>query len=231
MVIPPDFLFRRFLVAAFVLWVRTSLVFFAIHLGPRNPAGMRPDEMAGDTAEQAAALEEKKETFGLSRPFSAQYIDYITDMYTFDFGESFTSRIPGGFGRAEPITDVNRLVFQKLMPRTVWRWGWSVLLAGLMGFPLGVALGYSDASWAAPGARVSGAVLKAAAVFILLTGLRTTLTYSNDLLFGFQWRTFIVESRRCLVLSSSRTSIVRQRSGGRSKRSEARSSSSLTSRG
>lgn len=188
------YLLERAGIAVLTLWVAATLVFLAIHLGPRAPV----DETAGDNpgmtpAQEQAALAEKKAEFGLHRPLAVQYADYLGRMFALDFGESWSSRWVDESRRAERTTDVDALIFGERLPRTLWLWGWTVLVALVIGVPIGAALGYSRWSWAVPGATVGGAFLRALPVVLLVDYVSPVLANSERFLFGFDWGHFLVE--------------------------------------
>lgn len=192
---PWPYLAKRTAVAVLTLAVAASVVFFAIHLGPRDPADATVDELfVADEDAAAQQLEQRKARFGLDRPLAVQYGDYLADVFTLDFGESWASRWADPTVRAEDTTDINTLIFEDQGPRTLWLWFWTLVIATLVGLPVGVLLGFSRWSWSTPGATISGALVRAAAVFLLVGTVGVVLQNSETFLLGFDWKTFLVDS-------------------------------------
>lgn len=78
-----------------------TLVFFTLRFIPGDAASA----MAGDTL-SGEALERLRDEMGLNEPLFAQYITYLGNLVTFDFGETITTRLPVAdlILRALPIT-------------------------------------------------------------------------------------------------------------------------------
>jgi peptide/nickel transport system permease protein len=114
------FLLRRvgFMLLAMLL---ASVIIFAVtQLMPGDVAEM----ILGRWAKEEAVRELRQE-LGLDRPLHVQYLDWLTDFATGDWGVSLTTRVP-----ARP------LVLQRLRNS-----GWLAALSLLMFVPLGVFLG------------------------------------------------------------------------------------------
>lgn len=80
---------RRLLLAVFVLWGAVTVVFIIVRMVPSDPAIL----IAGDTAtpEQLAAL---REQMGLDQPLIVQYLGYLGNALTGNFGRSYTQFVP-----------------------------------------------------------------------------------------------------------------------------------------
>jgi peptide/nickel transport system permease protein len=78
-----------------------TLVFFTLRFIPGDAASA----MAGDTL-SGEALERLREEMGLNEPLFAQYITYLGNLVTFDFGTTITTRLPVAdlILRALPVT-------------------------------------------------------------------------------------------------------------------------------
>jgi peptide/nickel transport system permease protein len=176
---------KRLVILFLALLVAITLVFAFIHLGPQPPV-----EAGGVGSEDQARLEAKKQAFGLYRPLGAQYADYLGDMLTFDFGQSWHNRntVPE---RRTPITDVNALIINRLI-HTAWLWFWALLITLVIGLPVGFGLGLRGTTRSASTASVGGAIIRAAPVFLVSVVLLAWLPRLQSLI-GFNWYTFIVE--------------------------------------
>lgn len=78
-----------------------TLVFFSIRLIPGDPAAA----IAGDNL-SAEALEELREKLGLNEPVWSQYVSYLQDIVSLNFGNTITTSLPiaGLMFKALPIT-------------------------------------------------------------------------------------------------------------------------------
>jgi peptide/nickel transport system permease protein len=78
-----------------------TLVFFTLRFIPGDAASA----MAGDTL-SGEALERLREGMGLNRPILVQYLDYLGNLLTFDFGHTITTGLPVAelILRALPVT-------------------------------------------------------------------------------------------------------------------------------
>ncbi|MCU0906570.1 MAG: ABC transporter permease [Rhodobacteraceae bacterium] len=78
-----------------------TLVFFTLRFIPGDAASA----MAGDTI-SGEALERLREAMGLNKPILAQYVDYLGNLLTFDFGHTITTGLPVSdlILRALPVT-------------------------------------------------------------------------------------------------------------------------------
>lgn len=79
---------RRIVLNFFVLWLVATMVFLAIRVLPGNYATQQFASMSlgGVTPESIVRAEE---ILGLDKPYTEQYIDFMTDLITLDLGESF----------------------------------------------------------------------------------------------------------------------------------------------
>jgi peptide/nickel transport system permease protein len=116
------FLLRRLAQAVFVIFVVTLLVAWAVRLSG-DPAVMLAQGAGSVTAHD---LENIRRGLGLDRPFSAQYLGFVSGMLHGDFGRSFM----GG-------TSVALLVRQAL-PLTLLLAFVSLALSLLLSIPLGI---------------------------------------------------------------------------------------------
>ncbi len=115
------FVVRRLLLAVFVLWGTVTVVFVVVRLVPADPAIL----IAGDTA-TPEQLAEIRAQMGLDQPLILQYLGYLGDALTGNFGRSYTQFVPA-----------MDLVAQ-VLPNTVLLAFLAVTLAFLVSFPLGL---------------------------------------------------------------------------------------------
>lgn len=112
---------RRLAVGALTLWVVTVLVFLIIHNLDGDPVSVLLRQYA--TPETRAALEAH---WGLDRTLPEQYLTWLGNVATGDFGTSITSNIP-----------VRETLAERL-PRTLGLMAGGLLLALLVAIPCGM---------------------------------------------------------------------------------------------
>src|SRR4030095_9878481 len=113
---------RRLFFLVFVLFGLSLITFTLSHLVPADPARL----IAGPRASKSA-VEKVRHEYGLDKPVYEQYVDYMKGVTQLDFGRSFTSRRPG------------REDLGRYLPATIALGLYALLLAALVGIPLGVA--------------------------------------------------------------------------------------------
>ncbi|HEY2066507.1 MAG TPA: ABC transporter permease [Gemmatimonadaceae bacterium] len=119
------YLAGRLLQAVGVVFLVTTLTFVLVHLAPGDPIAMTLERPGiGD-----AVREQWRESFGLDRPISEQYVRWLGNAARGELGYSFSHR--------RPVRDV----LADALPRTVLLSG----LAIVFSFALGVILGVLQA--------------------------------------------------------------------------------------
>lgn len=118
------FVFRRFGQAVIVLIIMSMLVFAGVYV-----IGNPVDVLISPDATQAIR-EQVIAQYGLDQPLWKQYFDFVGSMSTGDFGRSFVFNMP-----------VGELISQRL-PATLELAVIAVILASLIGVPLGIYAGY-----------------------------------------------------------------------------------------
>jgi peptide/nickel transport system permease protein len=156
------FLAKRIVYAVAVLFAATSLVFGLIFLAGDPLAGLVPP---GASPEQQAVIRHR---FALDRPVAAQYAKFVERAVQGDFGESWRRR--------EPAMDA---VLSQL-PATLKLATAAMVLALLIGLPLGIAVGTRPGGWRDTG--VTGFALLGQAIPAFWLG--TVLI----LLFAVRWQ-------------------------------------------
>jgi peptide/nickel transport system permease protein len=104
------YLLRRCLQTLFILWALLTILFFLFRLMPGDPVGILVS--ADLTAEAKAAL---RAAWGLDRPLAEQYVRYVGNLLSGDFGLSFQHRLPVWQVLGEKV--VNTLVL--MVPATI----------------------------------------------------------------------------------------------------------------
>ena len=99
------YIVKRLLLAIPTILGAVTLVFFAMHLAPGDPAILFvPPDLEGDAAaERMAAVNEK---YGFNDPLPVQYVRYLRNTLTFNFGTSLRTRraVIDDLGRRVPHT-------------------------------------------------------------------------------------------------------------------------------
>jgi peptide/nickel transport system permease protein len=172
------YLGKRLLMTVPVLWAGMSMTWFAIYMGPIDPAA----SVLGDTQLQDPdAYEAAQEQLGLNRPPLEHYQDWMWNMLTLDLGQTWL---------VYPGSSAETLIMQ-FLPRTLWLGVWAVLIAVFVGVPLGFYAGLRSNTLADYVASLGGIVWRAMPNFWLAVMVLTLLVQSQDLL-GLDWDSFLV---------------------------------------
>jgi len=115
------FFLKRFLLLIPTLLGVVTIVFFLIHMIPGDPVEI----MLGENALQSNKAELTRE-LGLDKPLSYQYIHYIVNLVKGDMGKSIFHR-----------DKVSTIIFERF-PATLWLSFYSMIVAILIAFPLGI---------------------------------------------------------------------------------------------
>jgi peptide/nickel transport system permease protein len=180
-----SYFLKRLVLSVPVLLFGTSLVFIIIRAGPIDPVsailGQSPDPQAYNDIAVQLGLQTPG---GEPVPIWGQYIDYMTDLLTFDLGQSWV---------VNPSTGVYSIIVSRA-PQTIWLGFWSVLIALFIGIPLGFYAGLNPNTWSDYTASFGGIVWRAMPNFWLAVILVSVLSQSEEFLFGFDWQSFITET-------------------------------------
>lgn len=92
---------KRVAHALFIMWLVATTVFFGLRAIPGGPVQTMLGQEATPEARQAL-----REQLGLNEPWYVQYADWMTDLVTFEFGQSITTgeSVAGAVGAAAPRT-------------------------------------------------------------------------------------------------------------------------------
>lgn len=144
-----------------------SIVFSAIRFMPGDPAVLVLGTEKGADPE---AVAEMRETLGLNQPFFSQYIDWMKGAATLDFGQSiFTG------------TDVTESIMERL-PKTLELAFLALLMATIIGIPLGIAAALKRGSIADSIVSTLAAVGISFPVYIIGTFLILLLSFKLNIL-------------------------------------------------
>jgi peptide/nickel transport system permease protein len=172
------YLAKRLAMTVPVLWAGMSMTWFAIYMGPIDPAA----GVLGDTQTQDPdAYQAAREQLGLDQAPLEHYQDWMWNMLTLDLGQTWL---------LYPGSSVESLILQ-FLPRTLWLGVWAVLIAVFVGVPLGFYAGMHSNTVPDYLASLGGIVWRAMPNFWLAVMLLTVLVQSQDLL-ALDWDRFIV---------------------------------------
>lgn len=112
---------RRLLQAVLILFGVSFITFFLLYILPADPA----IQIAGRSA-TPEAVENIRTQLGLNRPLLSQYVSYLGNLLTGDFGRSYLQK-----------TDVSALLSSRLIP-TIWLMVLGIVLEILIGVTAGI---------------------------------------------------------------------------------------------
>lgn len=126
---------RRVLTVGAVVWAAATINFFIPKIAPKNPIAEKLTQLAGTSGVDPSKIQEMADAFsakfGLDRPLWQQYLSYMGDIATLDFGRSITQY---------PIRVADLIA--AALPWTIGL----MLTTTLMAFALGTLLG-AAAAW------------------------------------------------------------------------------------
>lgn len=169
---------RRIVLSIPILIFGTTATFWILRMGPIDPAAA----IIGPDGDQQA-YQRVRDQLGLDEPLWEQYIDFMVRMFTGDFGQSWV------LVQNTPAD----VIIMNYAPRTIWLGFWSVLIAILIGIPLGFYAGLNSNSWSDYVASFGGIVWRAMPNFWLAVIVVSVLSQSQQL-FGFSWQSWIVNT-------------------------------------
>ncbi|WP_135666076.1 ABC transporter permease [Halorhabdus rudnickae] len=174
------YLTKRLAMAVPVVWLGTTVTWFAIFMGPIDPASRLLSE---GQMRNPAAYEAAQTQLGLNQPPLQHYVDWLTNLLTFDLGQTWL---------LYEGSNVNALILD-FLPRTLWLGLWSVLIAVAIGVPLGFYAGLHSNSLSDYLASFGGIVWRAMPNFWLAIMLLAVLSISPTVLgIDFQWESLFV---------------------------------------
>lgn len=162
-----------------ILIFGTTATFWILRMGPIDPAAA----IVGPDGDQQA-YQRVRDQLGLDEPLWDQYIDFMTRMFTGDFGQSWV------LVQNTPAD----VIIMNYAPRTIWLGFWSVLIALVIGIPLGFYAGLNSNSWSDYMASFGGIVWRAMPNFWLAVIVVSVLSQSQQL-FGFDWQGWLIRTK------------------------------------
>jgi peptide/nickel transport system permease protein len=105
-----NYFLRRLGIFFLTIWIAASIIWLIPRLAPGDPISAMVERMvqqAGYVENSAVIIEGWKERFGLNDPLPVQYVKYLGNLVTFDFGYSlafFPAPVSEMVGRALPWT-------------------------------------------------------------------------------------------------------------------------------
>ena len=148
----PRYIGQRVLLVIPMIWVLLTLTFILLRVAPGDPVSAA---VGGKLSE--AALDERRAALGLDRPLIVQYLDYLGQVATLNFGKTISDN--------RPIVDIIRDNGGATLTLTVG----AFMIALLIGIPLGLLAGRHRDSVRDVVTRIFGVVTYAAPPFF--TGL------------------------------------------------------------
>jgi peptide/nickel transport system permease protein len=164
------YIVQRLLLIIPMVWVLVTIVFLLLRVAPGDPVSAS----VGDKL-SAEALDARRAALGLDRPMIVQYLEYLGNVATLDFGTAISDN--------QPITDVILRNGGATLSLTVG----AMLVAALVGIPLGLLAGRRRDTVSDVVIRVFGIFTYAAPVF--WTGLLVILVAAP-----LGWPTFEIAS-------------------------------------
>ena len=146
----PRYVGQRLLLVIPMIWVLLTMVFVLLRVAPGDPVSAA---VGGKLSE--AALDERRAALGLDRPLVVQYLDYLGDVATLNFGQTISDN--------RPIIDIIRDNGGATLTLTVGAFAFALAI----GIPLGLLAGRYRDSAADVVIRLFGIVTYAAPIFFV----------------------------------------------------------------
>ena len=156
----PRYIVQRLLLLIPMVWLTLTLVFLLMRVAPGDPVTA---SVGGRLPPQA--LEARREALGLNEPLIKQYWDYLSGVLHGDLGKTITDNTP--------ITEIIKDNGGATLELTVA----AMLIALVVGLPLGLLAGRYRDTAADGGIRLFGIVTYAAPVFFV--GILLQLLFLN----------------------------------------------------
>ena len=177
---------RRLVLAIPVLLFSMTLIFIILRMGPFDPVsaivGTNNDPGYRRAVARSIGLIDAQ---GNPIPLWQQYIAFMKDLLMFELGQAWV------VNRGSNVTDL----IASRAPRTIWLGFWSVLVALLIGIPLGFYAGLNPNTFSDYSASFGGIIWRAMPNFWLAIILSSVLVASGELTnYAFVWRTWIVNT-------------------------------------
>ncbi len=120
------YIIKRVLAILIVLWAVATLTYFTVHVTPGDTATAIIIERYGPEAVNEDTLNEVRQKYDLSRPITVQYLEWLVNIVTGNFGTSYKYNVP-----------VKEMLAVRL-PNTLRLGGTACLISLIIALPLGV---------------------------------------------------------------------------------------------
>jgi len=159
-----EYVLRRLIYSAFTVFAVATILFVMFRMMPGDPTAQILSPALDEVAQRRM-----REAFGLDQPLILQYLIYLKNLVTLEWGRSFTS--------SEKVFDILIYRFWNTM---------ALMVAGLLftfaiGVALGMVMGWRRGGKLDIGATVVALVMQSAPPFITGILLLITLSYRLDL--------------------------------------------------
>jgi len=145
-----SFVVRRFFQSILTLFVVATLMFALFRLMPGDPTSVVLSPALDESVQEQMAAQ-----YGLNQPLTVQYVKYIENVVTLDFGYSFFQN--------EPVRDI----LLRRIGNTLLLMGTGLLIAYAFGTTLGALAAWKQGSDFETGVLVSAVLFRSAPVFWL----------------------------------------------------------------
>jgi len=159
-----EFIIRRILYTLFTLFAVATILFFIFRMLPGEPTA----QIISPALDEAAQAR-MKAAFGLDKPLYVQYVLYLKNIVTLEWGRSFTT---------------SKKVFDMLSYRfwnTIFLMGAAMCFTLVAGIGLGMIMAWRRSGSLDVGATVSALVLQSAPPFVTGILLLMVLSYRLDI--------------------------------------------------
>ena len=146
----PRYIAQRLLLMIPMIWLIVTMVFILLRVAPGDPVTAA---VGGKLNEEA--LDARRAALGLDRPLIVQYLDYLGDIATLDFGKTISDN--------RPITSIIVDNGGATLSLTIGAFAFALL----MGIPLGLLAGRYRDSAGDVVIRIFGVVSYAAPIFFI----------------------------------------------------------------
>lgn len=150
----------RLLLTIPMLWILLTLVFFLMRVAPGDPISAA---LGGRLSQEE--LDRRRAEAGYDEPMLVQYVEYLGDVITLDFGETIVDN--------RPVTEVIVQNGAATLELTIA----AMAIAVGVGVPIGLIAGRYRDTWIDVAGRTFGIVIYAAPVFFL--GFLAQLTFGK----------------------------------------------------
>ena len=159
------FLIKRTAIAAVLTLIAVSVIFVTLRLLPSDPFS----GLVASGALTAEQVERVRAMYGLDEPIYVQYLKYIQNLFTFQFGISLTQQRPVG----EIIVPALMNTMVLLLP--------ALVVTAIISSIAGMYAGWNRGSWFEQSSIVATTVFRAVPIFV--TGIFLLIIFS----YGLGW--------------------------------------------